>query len=36
MLLPEHPAITDGNEINIRGGVAHIQASRRRRKTKER
>lgn len=23
MLLPEHPAITDGNEINIRGGVAH-------------
>ena len=23
MLLPEHPAITDGNEINIRGGVTH-------------
>lgn len=23
MLLPEHPAITDGNEINIRGDVAH-------------
>lgn len=36
MLLPEHPAITDGNEINIRGGVAHLQASRRRRKAKER
>lgn len=34
MLLPEHPAITDGNEINIRGGVAHLQASRRRRKAK--
>lgn len=36
MLLPEHPAITDSNEINIRGGVAHLQASRRRRKAKER
>ena len=36
MLLPEHPSITDSNEINIRGGVAHLQASRRRRKAKER
>lgn len=36
MLLPEHPAITDSNKINIRGCVAHLQASRRRRKAKER
>lgn len=35
MLLPEHPATTDSNEINIRGGVAHLQASRRRRKAKK-